>query len=326
MVFDDIVGQSDVIRGIKNSISNDRIAHAYLFCGPDGVGKSITASIFAMTLNCSAGGIDPCGVCPSCVRSRDGNHPDIIHLKPKGLSISISDIRELQKNIQKKPYERGIKVVIIYEAEKMTEEAQNALLKTLEEPPGYAVIILLSQNENALLSTIVSRCQLIKFRRAPEKEIESYLIEKADADHKRARYIAAFSDGIVGKAMQLLNDDGYRKDRDDIIEVARNLYNRDKVYVLSKVDYFVGNKDRIDYILDIMMSWFRDIMIFKECGDSRYLINLDKCDTISDECSKFTFSALDNIINSMNKTLANIKLNANFQLSIETMLLDIQEG
>lgn len=326
MVFDDIVGQYNIVRSLKNAIANDRIGHAYLFCGPDGVGKSIAASVFAAALNCRNRGTDPCGNCPSCIRAKDGNHPDIIHVKVKGSSISIDDIRKLQSDIQKKPYEKGVKVFIIHEAEKMTEQAQNALLKTLEEPPGSSVIVMLAQNQYVLLNTIISRCQILKFSRAPEKNIEEYLKRKMGVDETEARQIAAFSEGIVGKAVEILNDDVIKKDRDEIIDIVESLCAKDKIYALSRVDYFMNKKDRIDYILGIMMSWFRDILIFKECGDTKYLTNLDKAYVISDECSKFSFSNLYNIINSIKKTSQNIDSNANFQLSIETMLLNIQEG
>lgn len=332
MVFDDIVGQSNVIKNIKNALTNGRIAHAYLFCGPDGVGKSIAASTLAGALNCRNRGTDPCGVCPSCIRARDGNHPDIIHVrarkhaKSEKLSISVDDIRDVQMDMQKKPYEEGIKVYIIHDAEKITEQAENALLKILEEPPSYIVIILLTNKQYSLLGTILSRCQIIKFSRAPEKEIENYLIAKMGTSKDQARYIAAFSDGIVKKALEFLNDEDFKKNRDKIVEMSKELYQKDKINILSYVDYFIGNKDRIDSVLDMMMSWFRDIMIFKECKDSKYLINLDKADIIASESSKFTYSSLYKIIKIIKETADKIKSNVNFQLSIEIMLLSIQEG
>jgi len=326
MVFNDVVGQQNVIKSIKNALIHKRVAHAYLFCGPDGVGKSIAASLLASTLNCKKRGTDPCGLCPSCIKVHSGNHPDIMHVKIQGLSIHVDDIRKLLTDIKKKPYEDGTKVYIIHESDKMTEGAQNALLKTLEEPPGHAVIILLAKNQYSLLETIVSRCQVLRFRRASEREIGDFLKNKKGTLEKEARLFAALSGGIVGKALALMEDRAAREDIDRIIELTRELHKGDKLYVLSQTDYFINNKDRIDYILGIMMSWFRDILIYKECNDNRYLINLDKEDIIIDECKRFTYNSLDNILKCIKNTLDNVKSNANFQLSIENMLLSIQEG
>lgn len=326
MVFNDIVGQQGIIKNIRNAIKDNRVAHAYLFCGPDGVGKSITASIFASALNCQKRGDDPCGVCPSCLRARDGNHPDIIHVKIQRAIIHVDEIRELQKDMIKKPYEKGVKVYIIHDAEKMNDEAQNCLLKTLEEPPQHVIIILLSSNQYSLLKTIVSRCQVMKFSRAPEGEIENYLRYKMGVDEKEARYIAAFSDGIVKKAEDYLNNEDQKKLRDDAIEIAISIHKDDKLHALSYTDFFLDHKDRVPYILDVMMSIFRDILIFSQCRDERYIINLDKRDIISRQCERFTYDSLNNIINCILETMDNIRSNVNFQLSIEMMLLHIQEG
>jgi DNA polymerase III, delta'' subunit len=326
MVFNDIVGQQNIIKSLKNAIVNGRVAHAYLFCGPDGVGKSITASIFAGTLNCRERGTDPCGVCPSCIRARDGNHPDIVHVKTQKAVIHVDEIRELQKDMVKKPYENGVKVYIIHGAEKMNDEAQNCLLKTLEEPPKHVVIILLSLSQYSLLKTVVSRCQVLKFLRAPESDVENYIKTKLGSGEEEARYIAAFSDGIVQKAEEFIQNQELKKDRDDIIQVARSLYKDDKLHALSHVEYFLSNKDKASYILDVMMSYFRDILVFRECGDEKYLINLDKKSIIIDDSGKFTYNSLNNILNCIKRTMDNIRSNVNYQLSIEMMLLSIQEG
>ena len=162
MRFDDIVGQHSVVKNLKNSIANGRVAHAYMFCGPDGVGKSVAALLLAMSVNCRSGVVDPCGICPSCIRARDGNHPDIISVRTSKAIIHVDQMRELQCDMQKKPYERGTKEYIIYQSEKMNDEAQNCLLKTLEEPPKHVIIILLCQSSYSMLQTIVSRCRVLR--------------------------------------------------------------------------------------------------------------------------------------------------------------------
>lgn len=326
MNFGDIVGQQNVIRSIKSSIANKRVAHAYLFCGPDGVGKSLVAKVLAYALNCKVKDSEPCGICSSCMKGESGNHPDIISVRTEKASISVDDIRDLQVNMQKKPYEGELKVYIIYEADKMTEQAQNALLKTLEEPPGHVVIVMLTVSQYELLNTVISRCQVVKFTTTSEKAIEDYLVNKRGVGEKEARYIAAFSGGIMKRALEFLDDDSVKKDRDEIIKLISELYKKDKLYALMQADYFTGNKDRIDYILEIMVSWFRDILIYKECEDLRYLINQDKEQIILEDSKRFTVGSLMSIIEIIKQTADNIRSNVNYQLSIETMLLKIQEG
>ena len=326
MVLDDIVGQRSVVRYIKNILTGGKVAHAYIFCGPDGVQKSLVANILASALNCKEKGNDPCGKCSSCLKAKDGNHPDIINIKTDKNIIHVKEMRELQKDMLKKPYQDGVKVYIIHSADKMNDEAQNCLLKSLEEPPNNVILILLVQNQYSMLKTILSRCQCIKFRRAPERDIKEYLEHKFSVPEGEARCIAALSNGIVKNAEEFLNDDVLKKSRDEVINIARYLYKGDKLKVLSNVDFFISNKDKIIYIAGIMTSWFRDILIYKECMNDKYLINLDKKDIIIDESTKFTYNSLNNIINYINHTVDNIKSNVNYQLSIEMMLLHIQEG
>lgn len=326
MFFDDIVGQKYVVRSLKNSLDSGRVAHAYMFCGPDGVGKSLAASIFASALNCRGEGLKPCGMCPSCLKAVDGNHPDIIHVKPEKLSISVENVRELSMDMQKKPYEKGVRVYIIHDAQKMTEQAQNALLKILEEPPSHVIIILLTFNRYSILNTIVSRCQVYNFSRASEDEIEKYLNTVHNISDRQAKTAAAFSGGIVKKALEFLNDSDLKKTRDEVIELTMKLYKKDTLNVLSFVDYFLANKDKIDIIIDIMISFFRDMYICRECGGSKYLMNLDRADDIARECILYTAGSLSKIIDTIKTALQNIKYNANYQLAVETMLLNIQEG
>lgn len=326
MVFDDIAGQKNAIRSLKNSILKSRVAHAYLFHGPDGVGKSVAASIFASVLNCSKKGSDPCGRCPSCIKTQYGNHPDIIHIKAQKSSISVDDIRDMQTEMKKKPYEKGVKVFIMHNAEKMTEQAQNALLKILEDPPGYVVVILLTHSRYSILSTIISRCQVINFTRASEGEIVNFLKSKYNVSDSMARVAAAFSCGIVKNAVDFINDDDLKKARNEIIELSMNILCKDRLYGLSMVEYFMENKDKIDSILDIMTSWYRDILIYKECQDAKYLMNPDKASDIAHQSSIYTSDRLNNIIDIIKNALLNIKSNVNYQLVIENMLLNIQEG
>jgi DNA polymerase-3 subunit delta' len=326
MVFEDIVGQSNAIKVIKNSLLNNRAGHAYIFCGPDGVGKSLAASIFAAALNCKEAEGNPCNLCTSCIKAKSGNHPDIIDFKTERTIIRVDDIRGLQKDMQKKPYESENNIYIIHEGDKMNEEAQNCLLKTLEEPPLYVTIIILAKNEHYFLSTITSRCQIVKFTRAPEKEIEDYLKKNMGVLDYEARYAASFSEGILQRAKDYLSNDEFKESRNNIINMCARIKSIDKAGALSYLNYFMDNKSKIDYILTVMVSFYRDIMIYKETKDNKYITNIDKVDIINRESLKYTYTNLYNIISVLKQTSDNLKYNINFQLSMELMLLKLQEG
>jgi DNA polymerase-3 subunit delta' len=164
------------------------------------------------------------------------------------------------------------------------------------------------------------------FSRVSETDIENYLKTVHNVSEKQARAAAAFSGGIVKKALELLQDSDFKKTRDEVIDLSMVLRKKDKLYVLSLTDYFIANKDKIDNILDIMMSVYRDMIIYKECGNIKYLINLDKCDDIVRECTMYTIDSLVKIIEVVKTAIQNINYNANYQLAIEMMLLNIQEG
>ena len=176
--FKDIVGHKDIIRYIQSAVQEDKVSHAYIINGERGSGKKILAELFAATLLCEAKGSDLCNVCHSCKQAESGNHPDIIrvqHEKPN--TISVEDIRtQVNNDVLIKPYQGPYKIYIIAEADLMTAQAQNALLKTIEEPPEYAVFFLLTENAESLLPTITSRCVMLKLRYIKDSLIKKYLM------------------------------------------------------------------------------------------------------------------------------------------------------
>lgn len=205
MKFSEIVGQEVAVNILKNSIQNKRSHHAYLFVGPDGVGKRTTAIAFAKALNCRFS-TDGCGLCDSCRKIERGIHPDVELISPTegGLTISIDQIRNLQRKVSYKPLEGEWKVYIIDDAASATEEASNCLLKTLEEPPSRVILILITENIYRLLSTVRSRCQLILFRQIPRVLIEKILREKYQVAPDEARSLAWLSSGSIGRAFYYL--------------------------------------------------------------------------------------------------------------------------
>ena len=209
--FSDVLGHEQTIAHMKSAIEANKVSHAYLLAGEKGSGKKMLAGIFARTLQCEAHGSEPCGKCHSCIQAESGNQPDIIyvtHEKPG--SISVDDIRgQVNGDIQIKPYSSPYKIYIIDEAEKLTQQAQNALLKTIEEPPAYAIIMLLTANEGMLLPTIKSRCVTLTMKPVPLPLIRQYLMEELQIPDYRADICAAFSQGNVGKAKRLALSDSF---------------------------------------------------------------------------------------------------------------------
>ena len=199
--FRDIVGHEQIIRQLQNGIRQKKVSHAYLFCGETGSGKRLMADAFAKTLLCEAGGIEACGTCKSCKQAESGNQPDLRAVVREKASLGVSEIREqVTSDAQIKPYSSAYKVYIIDEADKLTEEAQNALLKTIEEPPEYAVFLLLATKREALLPTVLSRCVTISFYPVETGKIRKFLMEKRKLPDYVAQNAAAFSGGLIGGA------------------------------------------------------------------------------------------------------------------------------
>jgi DNA polymerase-3 subunit delta' len=195
------------IEMLRKALRSKRIASAYLFHGPDGVGKSLAASDFAKGLVCEKEGANACGLCSSCRRVDSGNHPDVHWYRPMGKMrlIKIDTVRELIAQTGLKAFEAKWKVFILVDADRMKVEGQNALLKTLEEPPGQSVLILISSNPAGLLPTIISRCQEICFLPIPGRELEDAIAEKWGAEPEEAHLVASLACGSMGSAKRLLD-------------------------------------------------------------------------------------------------------------------------
>ena len=209
--FKDVVGHKDILKYISSAVENNRVSHAYILNGERGSGKRMLANLFATTLLCESGNSEPCGKCQSCRQAESGNHPDIIrvtHEKPN--SISVDDIRtQVNNTVDIKPYQGPYKVYIIPQADLMTPQAQNAILKTIEEPPAYAVFLLLTENAEMLLPTINSRCVMLKLRNIKDTLIRKYLMENLEIPDYKADMRTSFSQGNVGLAIMLANSENF---------------------------------------------------------------------------------------------------------------------
>ncbi|MBM7557242.1 DNA polymerase III subunit delta' [Halanaerobacter jeridensis] len=324
MSFDNVLGQETVITILQNALNKDRLSHAYIFTGKQGVGKGTTAFEFAKAANCHNQVDDACDECLSCRKANNDNHPDIKEIKAEGASIKIEQIRELQQEIMYKPYESKKKVYIIYQAEDMTLSAANSLLKTLEEPPSYAIIILLTNNLNQLLATTISRCQLVRFKRIPYDLIKENLIEDYDLTAAKGQLIASLADGRYDYACQLIEDEEQLERREDVIEFLVNFPNIDKVQLFEKVQDLLNYKDEINQILEVMITWYRDLLLL-DLGQEDKIINADYLDELKHNLVEFEAKEIEKIIEVLENSNELIKnYNVNLRLSLEVMLLKLK--
>nr|WP_010681088.1 DNA polymerase III subunit delta' C-terminal domain-containing protein [Acetivibrio cellulolyticus] len=326
MNFSDIIGQNEVVSSLKAVLRDDSARHAYIFSGPEGIGKRMVARIFASTLLCSGrNSVERCENCQPCHLFSSGNNPDFYVVEAEGASISVDDIRRMQQDICIRPMYSGKKVYLIAEADKMTVQAQNCILKTLEEPPGYAVIILTTSNSNSLLETIRSRSIIYNFRKNTDEEVKSCILKKELKELEGIDFIVSYADGVPGKALTLIESEDFRLNRDKAIEVILKLKNSELICIFDIYDFFEENKDNVDSILDIMLLFYRDLLIAKKSGNENILINSDKKDIILKNVDGFKIGKLIGNIAAIEEARRNIKQNANYQLVIEVMLMKLQE-
>lgn len=308
MYFEKIRGQRFAKKYLSNSIKSNMISHAYMFEGPSGVGKNTMARELAATL---------------LKMENLFNSPDYIEITPDGNSIKIAQIRKLQSDILVKPY-KSYKIYVIDEAQKMTVEAQNALLKTLEEPPKYAIIILITNNKESLLDTIKSRCEIIKFTPIPLVEVADYLTQTG-VDKNRASLLANFSRGSMQKAIELSESEDFHIMRDEVQKYVETFLTGSMLDIMDIQSSIEKYKDNITNVLDLLVNYFRDIMMVKENVDSSMIINLDRLVFIKNMSTKITYSQLSKIIDIIEETKNKLRSNCNFNISIQVMTLNIYE-
>ena len=328
--FQDVVGHKDIIQYIQNALKTDTASHAYILSGEKGSGKKLLAELFAMGLQCEnlkADG-DVCGECRSCKQALHRNQPDIIwlhHAKPT--SFSVDEIREqINNDIVIKPYSSKHKVYIIPDAEIMTAQAQNALLKTLEEPPEYAIILLLTENEQALLPTIRSRCIVLKLRNIKDTLIRKYLMENLEMPDYKADVCTAFAQGNLGKAIMLAQSEHFNEIRDLAIHLLQRIDEMELYEMVETVREVEAYKLEVNYFLDILAIWYRDVLLYKATRDPGKLVFSEQLKSIGKKAEKSSYEGIEIILKSLEKAKVRLKANVNFELTMELLLLTIKEN
>ena len=326
--FKDVVGHKDILKYISSAVENNRVSHAYILNGERGSGKKMLANLFAMTLLCETGDNEPCGKCHSCKQAESGNHPDIIrvtHEKPN--SISVDDIRtQVNNTVDIKPYQGPYKVYIIPQADMMTPQAQNAILKTIEEPPSYAVFLLLTENAETLLPTINSRCVMLKLRNIKDTLIKKYLMENLEIPDYKADMCTAFAQGNMGRAIMLANSDHFNEIREEAVQLLKHISEMELNEIVAAVKNISVYKLEITDYLDIIMIWYRDVLLYKATKEVDKVVFKDQLQSIKEQARKSSYEGIELILESLEKAKARLKANVNFDLVMELLFLTIKEN
>lgn len=304
----------ELIKKLIESVHNGTSSHAYIFEGEKGLFKHEAAQLFAAALTCQNTSVSPCGTCPACIQAKSKTNPDIIYIeKPNDKkTIGVEPIRVLNDDVAIRPFYSQKKVYIINEGDILTPEAQNAFLKTLEEPPEYAVFIIIVENSSALLQTVLSRASLIHFTPVSDKLIEKYINEKYPEHTSRIEFLTKYCEGIPGIADDIIADEGFETLRTESINKLPVLLSKNKLYAYSIQKFIDENKDNAEKIFDFWISYLRDVIVI-QCSAPDRIINIDKNDKLQILAEKYEptqiVNAVKEILNSkkMLKRYVNLK-------------------
>ncbi len=334
MSFNAIKGQDVPVAILKAYIENSRLEGGYLFTGPEGIGKKMTALALAEALNCLEAKFDACGYCASCLKIKNNQHPDVHiisseepQINPVRSSrisqsndasngIKIDAIRQLQKDISLKSYEGGFKFFIIDNAHNMTAEAANCLLKVLEEPPAKSLVILISDKPNLLFKTVISRCKVLKFVPLKRAELEVILKEDYSLDSAFAHFLAYFFEGRLGRALAL-------KEKDILFKKNNTI---DKFVLAAKPDIdslAPENRQEVRASLNLLAAWFRDIYLLKIGMPEQEIINIDRKSELRQCLSRFSFLDLEIILKDISNAILYLGQNVNTRLLLYNLGMDL---
>lgn len=327
-----LVGNHELRARLAQSVNNNSPAPSYLFTGPQGVGKGLTALWFASSLLCTEAN-KPCGQCRNCIRVANGNHPDVMQLDSvEGkASLGIEEIRSGIAAVQTCPCESDYRFWILGQAHRLTEEAQSALLKTLEEPPPYLVVILVSSMQKALLSTVVSRCRLYRFDSVPPDELGAFLLAQGYSE-SQARVAARVCQGSPGQALAWLDDAAASQLRQQTLDIAQSLVQAnlweclEAAAELESLNTHKSDPKR-DYraILDTLQSYFRDALCWAVGTDQSLLVNVDYLDSLVTLSQQLGVEQLAKILEAVDEASYHLERNVQSKLLWQNLCLAINQ-
>lgn len=308
----DFIGHEALINNFKHRCLKNTLSHAHLIAGEDGVGKGKLANILAkFILN----------------GYLDREYVDIINYSSEKSSFGVDDVRDIIEEVYKKPFEKDKKVIIIHEGNKLTIQAQNALLKTIEEPPKGVYIIILCESLELILDTIKSRCEIYKLKPLTKSELYEYIkIKKFNYDENEIKSAIAFSEGVPGRIDRYFNDDKLRELRNNIVILIKNLNKNDLEAILQQEESFSNLKNDKEEVLNIFGLFIRDILINKEIENEEFIINSDKLEDIKELTKEMSFKKLNNMIKTIEEARRNIKSNVSWGMMLRVMLMGFMEG
>ena len=365
MVWPRVIGQERVKRLLLSALHNNRLAHAYLFVGNEGVGKDAMALELACVLHCERGGGEACHQCPSCIKVDTMQHPDVKFVTalpvgkgekaddapleklspsdiqliqeefktksenpyyriaiPKATIIKINSIREIRRESALSTYGRSKRVIIISRADEMGDAAANTLLKTLEEPGGNTMLILTTAHRNALLSTILSRCQVVQFDPLTEDDIRTALLERNGVQPSQASLVARLAHGSYAQAVELLQEDvGAR--RQQVLSFVRTALGQNITAITDAVEELCAGKDRdlLVGFLNMMLMWIRDALVLSRGGQ---VINLDQQDDIHKFVSRFPRANLIDTLSDIERAISLVERNVYINLVLLQLVVQLR--
>ena len=326
--FRDIIGQEQIREHLQNALRTHQISHAYLINGERNSGKEFIAKIFSMALQCERGEDEPCQECHSCKQALSGNHPDIIrlvHEKPN--TISVEDIRsKINADMGIKPYQGPYKIYLISEAEKMTPQAQNALLKTLEEPPEYGVILILTNSLEAMLPTVLSRCVILNMKPVPDALVQKYLMETLQIPDYKAEVCTAFARGNIGRAKLLASSEEFDKVKQEAVTLLKYIHEMEIAEIAAAIRKITEYQFDVTDYLDILSIWYRDVLLFKATNDVNHLIFREEIQYIKKVADRSSYEGIETVLEALDKAKARLTANVSFDLTMQLLLLTIQEN
>jgi DNA polymerase-3 subunit delta' len=328
MSFRDIIGQEHIVEHMKSAIRDGKISHAYIIAGEKGSGKKLLANTYAMAIQCEEGGTEPCGMCRSCKQALSGNNPDIkyiTHEKPN--VISVDEIRvQLNSDIAIKPYARPRKIYIIDEAEKMNAQAQNAMLKTIEEPPEYAVIMLLVTNPGFLLPTILSRCILLSIRSVNSTGIAALLKDKYGTSEYMADLAAGFSDGVIGRAIEFAASDEFSMLKGEVLRALQKFdsMNAGEIYAMAKE--WADDKENLAERLSLAEMWYRDLLVVRSTDRTDNVYFKEDQRELYRQSSLFSYEEISGKLQAIAQFRDRMRVNVNVESALMVMMLAFRDN
>lgn len=325
MKFQDVCGQEALINHMQSAIRLGKISHAYIISGEKGFDKLSLAEPFAQAMLCSNLNKEPCGECISCKKAIHHNHPDIIYIShEKPNLISAKEIREqIVNTVDIIPYESKRKIYIIEDGELINEQGQNILLKTIEDPPSYATIIILTTNKDMFLPTVLSRCVCLDMQPVSNETIKTYLMKKGIVDYQ-ADMAIDFAEGNPGKALMIADDVEFKERRRLVINILREYKKYDPNDIAKLAERMEKDSENIDSYIDLLLLFMRDALILNTTGDESRVHFREEMGSVRD-MSRLPISRINDLVNIICEAKNRINTGVTISFAIEIMLHKMKE-